>query len=393
MKMRKRTVIVSSNLMLCLVFLSVADAQIGDTIHPYAYARVLQDDNLFRVNTNEEKDTLTALGAGVDALLILSRQRINLGAQFERATYDKADNLDHKNMNLNGNLNWVVGSDWRGRFGVKYRETIASFNETATIRSRDDRATLTSQGSAGYSFSPRWDIIGSMRTARLRIDNRLNSDFDRFGYSTELRYATGAKTKVGVKIGITNVDFENDTIIGSDTISSDFSNRVLSGTFSWEGSSKSKLDARIGWTDVEHDELTDRDFSGQSSRINYLWQTTAKSQLKFSLWREATTRFEVDSLVISQGVSIRPRWNITSKLSSSMMLRYNKLDFRGDANASLLGGVSREDTINSISLALGYQISRVIKLDFRFITHDRDSNVPIQEYSYNTYRLGIRARL
>lgn len=392
MNMKKNTVIVGSNLILCLGLINVADAQIGETIHPYVHARVQQNDNIFRVNANEEKDTITSLSAGVDALLNLSRQKINLGAQIERVAYDKANHLDHNKMNLNGDLNWVVGSDWRGNFSVKYRESIASFSETET-RNKNERATLISQGRVGYSLSPKWDVVGSMITTRLRIKERSNSDFDRISYSTELRYATGARTKVGIRIGVTDVDFERDEIIGADSISSDFSNNTLSGTFAWEGSTKSKFDARVGWTDVEHDELTNRDFSGQSSRINYLWKTTAKSQIRFSLWREATTRFEVDSLVISQGVSIKPRWRITPKLSSTLTLRHNKIDFRGDANVLLLGGERRDDTINSISLSLGYQISRIIKLDFRFMKHDRESNVSIQEYSYNSYRLGVRARL
>jgi len=390
--MKKNTVIVGANLMLCLGFMNVADAQIGETIHPYAYARILQDDNLFRTNVNEEKDIRTSVGAGVDARLKLSRQQINLGALFERTTYDKTDNLDHNRINLNGDLNWVVGKDWRGNFGIKHRKSIASFNETDT-RIKNDRVTLTSQGSIGYSLSPRWDVMGSMRTARLRIDERENSNFDTVNYSLDLRYATGARTKVGIGFGVLDVDFERDGIIGSDSFSRDASNSTLSGTFSWEGSSKSSFDARVGWTDTEYDELTDNDFSGQSSRINYLWKTTVKSQIRFSLWRETTTRFEVDGLVIEQGVSIRPRWNITSKLSSSLTLKRNKIDFRGDANASLLDGERRDDTINSVSLSLDYQISRIIKLDFRFVTRDRESNVSTQEYSYNTYRLGLRARL
>ncbi len=393
--MKKNTVIVGSNLILCLSFMSVVDAQIGDTIHPYAYARVLQDDNIFRFNANEKKDTRTSVGAGVDALLKLSRQQINLGAQFERVSYDKADNLDHNRMNLNGDLNWVVGSDWRGNFGVEYRESIASFNENETeIRSRNDRTTLVSEGHVGYSLSPRWDVIGSMKTARLRIDERPDSDFDTVNYSADLRYATGARTKVGVRVGRVDIDFEKDGIIESDSVSRDVSTSTLSGTFSWEGSTKSSLDASVGWTDTKYDELTNNDFSGQSSRINYLWKTTSKSQIRFSLWRTAgTTRLEVDSLVVTQGVSIRPQWKITPKLSSTMRLEYNKIDFRGDVDVLSLGDARREDTINSISFGVGYQISRVIKLDFRFVTHDRESNEPTQGYAYNSYRLGLRARL
>ncbi len=374
-----------------IVASSPSFSQISDNFKPQAFVRYIHDNNLFRDPTNEQDDSIVRLGAGVDIGYSVSRQDFVLKLKADRAKYDKNDSLDHDNLLARGQWNWVVGSRLNGVVDLRYLETIASFDEDAT-RTRDDKTVKSAKFDGNYELTPQWDLRGGLARAQNRVDRRPSVDLDQDSFFGEVRYATGAHTRVGLRSSKTDGDYLNLENVNGVLVNNDFEKTELSVTFYWEGTGKSRLRGRVGWTDVKFEELSDRDFDGRSARLTYLWDLTGKSNVDITYWNEASTRSEVSSVVVTQGVRIKPKWEITEKLSVFLNILYEDIDFEGDADQIVGGSELRADDVKTGNVSLSYRLPRIFTFSLAYTYSDRQSNNPPSNYEYSRWDAVLRAR-
>lgn len=364
-------------------------AQISDTFRPYVAARITWDDNVFRSELRPEKDVITRIGAGVDLNMPISRQQVLATARAEQVLYDTNDSLDHQDVEGRALWNWVVGSRFSGDLGYRYLRTIASFEETGG-RTKNNQTDTRAFGTANFLLTPDWELVGSYAAETSRIEERPEVDNDTGNLAGEIRWALGPRTRIGGRLSQTTADFLYLEDINGVLVSNDYTAYNASGTFYWQSTGKSALTARIGYTSVEHEAITSRDVSGRAYRGDYFWSITAATDINFSAWRDASNRDEVSGVVVTQGVEIRPRWRMTELLELSATALYEQVDFKGEVNYIVELGETRKDDLAKLTMALGYDITRMSDLALSYTWTDRESNNPGSSYTYNALTLSGR---
>lgn len=371
-------------------------AQISDTIRPFIYARVTADDNVFRAETNPQNDIITRLGGGVDVDVPVSRQRFLGSLHGEQALYKENTNLDHRTGEARALWKWVVGSRWSGDLSYRYLNTIATFDEPDQLgqrivsSARRDRTDTRAFGSASFLLTPDWELVGSYAADTTRIQNRPQVDNDTGTLSGELRAALGPRTRLGARLSQSVSDFLYLEAVDDRLVSNDYTAYNASGTFYWQGTGKSSLTARIGVTNVQHQQATSRDVTSEAYRGDYMWAVTAATELNFAIWRDANNREEVAGVVVSQGAEFRPAWRVTEILNLSAQALYETIDFEGSMNYAEDGGGTRTDDVTRLAATLTYDITRMTSLSLIYATVDRESNKSGSSYTYNALTLAGR---
>lgn len=388
--MTNQKVIASSVILATLLWAPSTFAQQG--IRPFVGVRYTADSNLFRVandaeaiqqtGSSEMEDSIIQYFAGVEAVVLVSRQRFTANAQADLFEYDRNAQLNHNAYDARGDWEWQLGNLWSGTAGLGFREKLTEFNQSGEPV-QDLIFTQTTAVTARFQFHPDWAVIGgagfevtehdvqdadvlspaqndAVRVARARLDN--TQDF----YSGEVQYATTANTKVGLRTVFLTGDFERDASLN-------FEETEYSGVVYWEATGKSSLEARLGQTDREGEGAA-ADFSGSTGRLTYKWLVTEKTNLEFSGWQETRLVDDSAQFAVETGYGVSALLNATAKLRFRGSLRQSTDQYEGGE------GSNREDDITQMRLAAIYLPTRIFTLTGSVVQKNRDSNIPNAEF-------------
>lgn len=352
-----------------------------DKFDPYIYAKALYDSNLFRTENNEDDETIGYLGAGVKADWKLSRQHLLLDVDVSRAKYDSNDELDHTRIDATGAWAWQLGNLWNGQLGYRYEDKLTSFNQRL-IRNKDMRTTQTGFLTAGYRIHPDWRLVAGAELKDVSYEERKGLDRDSSMGSLEVQYQNTLNTRVGVRGAFTQNDLKDQNVNGI-SVDNDYDISEISGVFYWEGSAKSALEARIGYTDVSYNELDDRDFQGISYRGIYNWIYSEKTRIDVEAWREPSSLSdEILGYVLAQGVSVSPTWQMTPKISFKGTVLYNNDDFKARNNlASNVNVQRRDDDTWMFRLIARWDPRDFLRLSLSYRKEDRDSSIDARDFN------------
>jgi len=369
----------------CLaVFLPVGVSMAAlDKFEPYAFARVLYDSNLFRVSgdeRNEDDDTITHLGGGVEADLKLSRQHLLLDLEVDRTLYRDFNDLDHTRVDGRGIWAWQVGNLWSGNLGYGYQRKMSSFDEQF-IREKDMRTTNTGFLDAGYQIHSDWRLSAGVVYNDVSYQDRKRLDRDATAGVFSIQYRNTRNSHVGMRVKYTDNDLREQDVLGV-RVNNDYTETEISGVFYWEGTGKSAFEANAGYTEQSFDQLDDRDYKGSTGRLTYYWKATGKTKVDFSIWRETDTKSdEVTTYVSSKGASIRPTWSVTSKVTIFGDVSYVNDDFKAQNEiVTALGGQRRDDDTWRAKIGTRWRPRQYLRLSLSYSRQDRDSSIDVRDY-------------
>lgn len=354
------------------------------------FTGLMHDSNLFRLsdNANPASDTIARFGARVDAALPVSRQRILFIAEVDRRDYDNFGFLDHTAYRLGGTWKWLAGSQWSGDLAYGRRKYLSSFGEQSPQQARfkdmitADRAYAT----AIYQVTARWRGRGALDWWQFNHSNPSQTDLDnRTGSGTiGFDYITPANNSVGGQFKYTDGNYYNrQQVTPGVFVDNQYREHETSLVAHWIVTGKSTLDARVGYTKREHEQLPQRDFGGFTGRLSYDWFVGAKTILNFALWRELRSIEDLTaSYVVAQGGSFGPSWAPTDKIVVQGRFVYEKRDYDGDPGFVLTGGPQQQETFRGLNLSMGWTPRRSIELAIAAERGDRSSNVAGRDYDY-----------
>lgn len=377
-----------------------------ENLDVYAFANVENVDNLFRFSGDDEalsvlgstnrSDTLTTFGVGGHLKVPVSRQKITLQGELRRTRYNRFDQLDNSNGELEGIWDWQIGSLLSGQLGYEYVRRISDFTELQQqVKDTEEQNRVYVSGTT--RLHPRWSLTlggGGFDTGfeqRPQLDRRESNVF------TELRYATRANTSVGINISRTDADLDIsedvDPGAGTSLVSNDYDEESINVVGTWEVTGLSVLNVSLGTTKRDHDQVRERDFDGATGRLTYSRKVSGKTDVDISVFRATTTRNEVASLVVTEGIRIRPTWRITPKITFSGTFSYEEGDFEGSAIDAVNSITVREDEVTTVSGKLDYKFRRKASVFLGFNNISRDSNEASSEFNVLSIEAGVRARL
>jgi exopolysaccharide biosynthesis operon protein EpsL len=371
-----------------------------DKFDPYAYVRVVNDSNVFRVSGDQEarallgstsrNDTIGYFGGGFKSDLKLSRQHLLLDGEIERAEYDSFDELDHTRTKGRAAWAWQVGNLWSGELGTIYERRLRTFTQSS-IPEKDMRTAKIGYLDGGYQIHPDWRMSAGVEYSDVSYQERQRLDRDSTAGTFAVVYKNTLNTRVGMRVKYTDYDLRDDSINGI-SISNDYTETEISGLFYWEVTGKSNLEANLGYTDQSYDDLDERDFQGTTGRLTYDWNVTGKTELEFSAWRETSSfNDEITTYVLTKGASISPSWSATSNITLRGTVSYFNDDFKGENDIrTALGGQRRDDDTLLYRIDVDWRPRNYLTLTAGYSREDRDSSIDINDFDDTQYNVGAR---
>ena len=245
---------------------------------------------------------------------------------------------------------------------------------------RNITTTWRAKASAGYRYHPDWEAraIATTATSDNSTTARAGNDYDQTGTEIGIRYLPRSGNWIGLALR------HAETVYPSARFN-DIAKNDLQVQARWAISGHSRLDLHAGYTDLRHDQFSQRDFSGPTGRLDYDWTVNGKSTVSVVARRELSGyETSVSSFVDTRAIAIAPTWNPTAK--TSLRLRYEQQwkRYRGDAAVIVAGAPERDDRIGTLALTASYAPWRFVQLTLELRQEDRDSNEPRFLYDAST---------
>ena len=382
-----------------------AHALEGDTFRPFVSFSRYYDDNLFRQAENEaifidgsvkrgpQADSYNVLAFGANVDWRVSRQQILARATKSLVRYTNFNSLDYDGSDYLAQWNWQLGNYWNGQVGATETLSQSSFTDLNTNTAVNNQRTVDNTfASANWQFHPRWQVGG--RLSELKIFNsdpsQISNDFTEQAEELNLTWRTPKGTSVRTQLRAANGEYPNRQL---GTIDNSYSQQELNVSAIWPYSGLLRLQGRLGYLKREHENLSQRDFSGFTGRGTADYFPSGKTLLSLSMYRELGAVSEISSSYrLTTGLSVNAVWSITAKITLRGGLSEEKAEFQGDPGFFLSNAPIREDKIQNASLSLDYVPFRSTVMGLGMQIGRRESNTlfPDNDYKFNTIFANVR---
>jgi exopolysaccharide biosynthesis operon protein EpsL len=384
-----------------------AGAVWDDRVELFVSETIGYDDNLFRLS--DEVDPVEVLGTsamddtyfttrfGLELDLPVSRQNFSGSVSAERTRYDRFTALDLNGHRGNILWEWVVGSRLSGELEYTETETLASFANVLSGQQSSTPNFLTVQRGDGllrYKLTERWYLTSGI--SRLTHDNseeinqvsNLQKNFGEFG----ILYITPAETEFSINGLVSEAELPNRQLLDGQLIDNSYREYEYSANLDWPVSAESRILARAGTVRREHEELPERDFSGEVYALTWGWRPTEKLSLSLSSERSISPFEQVNvGFVLLDSLTFRSDWRITEKFTLTFSAIDGNRRYLGDPRAELTEQVRRTEDVRVGQLNLEYLPTSVLTLGIELRNVSRTSSAVLGDFDASIGRFTVRA--
>lgn len=374
----------------------------GRPVRLFVSGGLYHDSNLFRLSdgantqallgTTERSDTVGRVGVGLKADLRRSRQELLLDVRADDYRFHRFDFLDHTGYRAGATWKWQAGEAWSGDLGYREQRSLAPFGELQAAV-KDLITTRHAFVLARRRLSPEWQLRGGLDSTRYEHSNDLLASAENRTTAVTLGadHFTPQGNSVGAQVVGSEGVYPNRQVVAGSTVDNRYRQLEASAVVDWHVSGKTRTRARIGYTARRHDQIGERDFHGATGRLDFAWTPGAKTILDVAAWRELRSIEDtLASYVLSEGVSIGPRWAPVAAFVVQAKAFRERRDYQGDPGFVLSSAPRRVDTLHGGRLAFGYSPRRFLRASLSLEHGRRDSNVAGGGYAYNLVSANAR---
>lgn len=353
------------------------------------------DSNLFRLpddadtasilGTTRRSDTIRRLGAGVHGKVPVSRQNIRLDVDVDNYQFQEFGFLDYTGHDASILWDWEAGKLWDGKVGYEHRRYLSSF---ATLQDRVQDLIDESHAhvSARRAIHPRWRATASLDGYDYQhsAPSRASLESREVSGTVGVQYLTPADNLLGVEFSATTADYPNRQVSESTLVDNQYNQYEVAGTADWRLTGASRVNGRLGYTSREHDQISQRDYSGATYKLEYQWTPLAKTTFLLSGYRDLRSYTDVSAnYVLTDGISAGAAWAPTYRTVLQAELINEDWKFEGDPGVSLAGASTREDRVKGGRLSAGYMPFDNTRFSVSYEHGVRTSNIDSAEYDYD----------
>lgn len=368
---------------------------------PYVSTQVEHDDNVFRDRDGDEAelirgdsqrdDTRMRYRAGFTSNYTAGLQKLKLEAFGSKYEYDHFDDLDHKEHNVLGSLDWQIGSLLKGTLEARDRRDLQGFETFAGTSDRSMRDQTDASLVTKLRVFNDWEIRPRGRIARARysLDATRNQDLDEEEAAIALSYLGRASLSFGIEAVMTQGDFiRRDP---GDGIIEEYDQQTYQVVGSWNPSPVASMDFSLG--------ASDRNNKGQN--VDDDNDVVGSLMLKRSISEKTTiyggvsrgiysAQEQGESSVVTTSINLGAYWAATPYLTVSGYTYYSQENFK-DSVIGDVGDEDREDEVLSVQLSLIWAPRPWINITPNLAYADRTSDVDAEEY--DAFQAGLELKL
>ena len=143
-----------------------------------------------------------------------------------------------------------------------------------------------------------------------------------------------------------------------------------------------------------YDELPQRDFEGNTFRIQYDWKPTGKLALAAVAQKDISANEDIrSSFVLLKGFTLSTVLKASEMIEVSGTLEYGTRDYLGDPGLVFGVAPTRKDRVRSATLNVSYRPARNVTLQAGIQREARTSNVPFADYGVRAAFVSVRIAL
>lgn len=364
-----------------------------DPLRPFVSVKQIHEDNLFKSNdTTAKKDIISVLNVGVKGDIDVSRQKITLDALFTQSSYEYNDQLDNNSQSVNGNLLWVVGSDWNGVIGLGSKKSLNSFEDNPAIREKIFRTINSASFSANHKLLPRWTVGAGVSAYQLEYDSSIldSNNLDFISADLSLVHLTGKFNQIGLKYSLSSTKFPNREYIPGDFIDEGYNIHQLVVTGIWRVSGKNTLTGQVGWEALNNNNLDSRNYSGLYFNLSNIWRISGKTSVNTSLRRDVSPTSTIFATYQTNNVlSFSPNWKFSQKLTFFSNASFSSISLEGDPGF-VSNSASVSEDYRSLSAGLNYRPTKSLVFNLQVNRNNRLSDNVGRDFEANTASISLK---
>ena len=368
---------------------------------PYVSAQVEHDDNVFRDRDGDEAeavrgdrkrdDTHMRYRAGFTSNYTAGLQKLRLDASGSKFEYDEFTDLDHKEYDVLGSLDWQIGSLLKGTLEARDRRELQGFETFANISDRSMRDQTDASLVTKLRVFNDWEIRPRGRVARARysLDATRNQDLDEDEAAIALSYLGRASLSFGIEAVMTQGDFiRRDP---GDGIIEEYDQQTYQFVGSWNPSPVASMDFSLGASDRNNKGQNVDDDNDVVGSLMLKRTLSDKTSLYGGVSRGIYSAQEQgESSVVATSVNLGAYWSATPYLTLNSYAYYSQEKFK-DSVIGDVGDEDREDEVLSFQLSLIWAPRPWINITPNLAYADRTSDVDAEEY--DAFQAGLELKL
>lgn len=317
-------------------------ALFNDRVEIWGAYNVTEDSNVLRLSRNlnpltvgadRKGDTIHTGHLGVSLNLPISQQQITAEYVWFKSRYDHFKDLDFTGHTARAHWAWMVQQVFTGTLGYTEAEGLSSFNNIQK-RAPDLVTSRSAYGTGNWMVTPRYRVSAGFTAAETRhsdIERRIN-DIEIQSTEIGLAYVTPLDNSFGVVARVEHGKLPNGTNLGGVPFDNEYRQAGAGASVVWILTPHSRLDGRVEYVRRIYDQATERNYRGPIMRALYTWAPTPKFTLAAALTRDVGPAEDVQtSFVLVTGGYVRPRWNITEKITLQGNVEYSVWDYQSDS--------------------------------------------------------------
>lgn len=358
-----------------------------DVVNFTAGATMLYDDNVFRLSgaadpnrflgTSRRDDLLTVTSAGIRINKPVSLQRFELDASYTEFRYQRFGQLSYGAFNYLGTWRWSLTPKFTGSVSTERRQSLNSFADFIGFV-RNLRTDETTRFNAAYQLDGAWRVIGGATDYERRNSQPFLAEQDLRQSAVEagVRYDFASGSSVSaVARGVAGKFINRSAPAAASLIDTGYSDSEFEGRAAWLFSAKSRLDARLTWTDRTHENFSQRDYRGLTGNAVLTWGVSAKTRVRTTVSRNLSSFQQASSSFTRvHRVALEPEWQVTSKVLARARVEHSTREFLGPVAATPVNG--RVDRLTGWYGGVDWQPRRYVTLSASLQGDRRSSTAP-----------------
>jgi len=373
------------------------------------------DSNVFRLPDTLASMAAPGLSDSITSATLLGGLDQAIGRQHLYGNATLRDNrfANHRALDNTG-YGLKLGADWStverlsGNFNLMANREMAFLNPDSgvpTLAHANIARTNQIDGSLRYGLVARWQLEGSFgRRAMGYSAPEYRSRENREDWaSVGLRYRPSGALGLGLAWRQGQGRFPKFATLASGDFEADrYRSRNLDLTADWIASGASSLNARLSTGRLTHSVAAQRDYSGLTGELRWLWRPTGKLLVTTTLAREtgqefgAGTSFFVTGTDLSRtvnGLRLLAEHELSGKLKLSAGLSRSRRALV-DTESTILGvpfSVAGADTTNAVTMGLRWTATRSTQLSCDY-SHERRSTDGHLSQAYGVNVIGCNGQ-
>lgn len=403
--------------LLSMQYSSTVVADPEDPFNILVGASLRYEDNLFRVDDGtalgnaSKHDLVHAYTAGIKIDKPYSLQRFQIEANVTENKYQENDFLDWTGFNYKAGWLWSLTPRITGTLVASQSETLNNFGDFRIIdpntnTRRDLKSIQTNERrefTADVLLWGGWHVVGGLIDSESRNSVSFNEVGDFEQQSAELggRYVFPSGSEIILLQRESTGDYSRplDSTRQFDT---GYDQSETEAKLDWLITGKSRITAKLGYVEREHDNFNQRDYDGMTGFLGWRWTPTGKLLVNTSLSRNLYSFQESNAIggglffangydysyYVADTFTVAPVWAVTAKTSLRFRYDWSDRDYRGELNPN---GLTRRDIVQSMVLTAEWQVLRTLLISA--VAQHEDRNSDRAGYDYEADSIGISAEL